>query len=241
MRGGSWIPRESGGRRRQVTVQLRNTFIAHARGGDDATKGVAELGGDADFEEVFIDSTIVRAHQHAAGAKHGDQGIGRGRGGWTAKTHALVDELGIPARFRLTGGRAEDSPEALPLLDEPKPARLAADKAYDSNAILQHLQSAGILAVIPSLANRLEQRTLGEHLYASRNIINASSAASSNSSALPRATTSSPNASHRSSRSPPHSFGSAGCQQALVPEANVATTEYNGVATKLVLPSEGGL
>ena len=28
----------------------------------------AELAKDADFEEVFIDSTIVRAHQHAAGA-----------------------------------------------------------------------------------------------------------------------------------------------------------------------------
>ena len=28
----------------------------------------AELAQDADFEEVFLDSTIVRAHQHAAGA-----------------------------------------------------------------------------------------------------------------------------------------------------------------------------
>jgi transposase len=28
----------------------------------------AQLTQDADFEEVFIDSTIVRAHQHAAGA-----------------------------------------------------------------------------------------------------------------------------------------------------------------------------
>jgi hypothetical protein len=28
----------------------------------------AKLAGDADLEEVFIDSTIVRAHQHAAGA-----------------------------------------------------------------------------------------------------------------------------------------------------------------------------
>ena len=27
-----------------------------------------QLARDADFEEVFIDSTIVRAHQHAAGA-----------------------------------------------------------------------------------------------------------------------------------------------------------------------------
>lgn len=29
---------------------------------------LAQLAQDADFEEVFIDSTIVRAHQHAAGA-----------------------------------------------------------------------------------------------------------------------------------------------------------------------------
>ena len=29
---------------------------------------LAELAQEADFEEVFIDSTIVRAHQHAAGA-----------------------------------------------------------------------------------------------------------------------------------------------------------------------------
>ena len=38
-----------------------------------ADKGVwqalfAKLCADADFEEVFLDSTIVRAHQHAAGA-----------------------------------------------------------------------------------------------------------------------------------------------------------------------------
>ena len=29
----------------------------------------AELAKDGDFEEVFLDSTIVRAHQHAAGAQ----------------------------------------------------------------------------------------------------------------------------------------------------------------------------
>ena len=75
------------------------------------------------------------------------------------------------ARFRLTGGQAGDSPEALPLLDDLKPASLAADKAYDSNAILQHLESAAIQAVIPSRANRLEQRPLDEHLYASRNLV----------------------------------------------------------------------
>ncbi len=103
--------------------------------------------------------------------KKGDQAIGRSRGGLSTKIHALVDGLGMLARFRLTCGQAGDSPEALPLLDELIPASLAADKAYDSNAILQHLESAGIQAIIPSRATRLEQRPLDEHLYASRNLV----------------------------------------------------------------------
>jgi transposase len=131
-----------------------------------------QLAGDADLEEVFIDSTIVHAHQHAAGAakKKGEQAIGRSRG-LSTKIHALVDGLGMLARFHLTGGQAGDSPEALPFLGELKPASLAADKAYDTNAIVQHLESAGIQAVIPSRANRVEQRPLDEHLYASRNLV----------------------------------------------------------------------
>jgi transposase len=36
----------------------------------------AELAKDTDFEEVFLDSTVVRAHQHAAGAQE-KQAIGR--------------------------------------------------------------------------------------------------------------------------------------------------------------------
>ena len=71
----------------------------------------------------------------------------------------------------MTGGQAGDSPETLPLLGELKPVSLAADKAYDSNAILQHLESAGIQPLIPNRTNRLEQRPLDEHLYASRNLV----------------------------------------------------------------------
>ena len=77
--------------------------------------GFAELAGDADFEEAFIDSTIVHAHQHAAGAaKNSDQAIGRSRGGPSTKIHPLVDALGMLARFHLTGVQAGDSLEALP-------------------------------------------------------------------------------------------------------------------------------
>ena len=49
---------------------------------------------------AMIDSTIVRAHQHSAGAKKSrgeDQAIGRSRGGLSTKIHALVDDaLGNP-------------------------------------------------------------------------------------------------------------------------------------------------
>jgi transposase len=46
---------------------------------------------DADNEYAMIDATIVRAHQHSAGAqkKDGeDQAIGRSKGGLSTKIHA---------------------------------------------------------------------------------------------------------------------------------------------------------
>lgn len=70
---------------------------------------------DPDFEYLIGDSTIVRAHQPAAGAKKGsgdraasdpapDQALGRSRGGLTTKIHLAVRGLGCPVRFILTAG-----------------------------------------------------------------------------------------------------------------------------------------
>jgi hypothetical protein len=50
---------------------------------------------------VIVDATIVRAHQHSAGAK-GAQAIGRSRGGFSTKLHLAVDALGNPLRVLLT-------------------------------------------------------------------------------------------------------------------------------------------
>jgi hypothetical protein len=47
-----------------------------------------------------MDSTINRAHQHAAGAKHGEEAaIGRSRGGLSTKVHMLADGQGNPLHF----------------------------------------------------------------------------------------------------------------------------------------------
>jgi hypothetical protein len=57
----------------------------------------------------------------------------------------------------LTFRKKADRPETVPKLcavGQAETRQSAADKAYDTNAIPQHLESAGIKAVIPSRANR---------------------------------------------------------------------------------------
>ena len=83
----------------------------------------------------------------------------------------LVEGLGSLARFCLTGGEAGDSPQALPLLQTVNPGSVSADKAYDSDAIIDYLNAENIEAVIPSRRNRLVQRPLDKHRYKSRNLV----------------------------------------------------------------------
>jgi transposase len=82
-----------------------------------------------------------------------------------------VEGLGTLARFCLTGGEAGDSPQALPLLGDLQPVSLSADKAYDTDTILQHLADKRIVAVIPPRSHRLLQRPFDHHQYRNRNLI----------------------------------------------------------------------
>ena len=63
----------------------------------------------------MIDSTIVRAHQHSAGAK---KRSGRSRGGLSTKIHATVDALGNPTGLHLVGGQVCDLDGADALLPD---------------------------------------------------------------------------------------------------------------------------
>ena len=68
-----WMAR-SGARWRELPEDLGPWNIVYRRFARWQKRGVwqrvfTELAGDADFEEVFIDSTIIRVHQHAAGAQ----------------------------------------------------------------------------------------------------------------------------------------------------------------------------
>ena len=66
----------------------------------------------------LIDSSIVRAHQHAAVEKKGgpDHAIGRSRGGLSTKIHAVVDQDGLPVGVLISPGQASDKTIAPALL-----------------------------------------------------------------------------------------------------------------------------
>ena len=59
---------------------------------------------------VSIDSTHIKAHRSAAGAKGGAfvQAIGNSRGGRTTQIHAVADAQGRPRLILLTPGNASD-------------------------------------------------------------------------------------------------------------------------------------
>ena len=132
------------------------------------------LAADADNEYAMIDSTIVRAHQHSAGAlkKAEDQALGRSRGGLSTKIHALVDALGNPLRFLLTPGQAHDLAAADALLPQMTANLLIADRAFDADRrVLDRLAAAGKSAVIPPRPNRVTPREFDRELYKERHLI----------------------------------------------------------------------
>src|SRR5918998_328749 len=69
--------------------------------------------GEIDWNIHFVDATIVRAHQHAAGARRDGgtseeaqarEALGRSQGGFTTKGHLRAEGNGRPITAVLTGG-----------------------------------------------------------------------------------------------------------------------------------------
>lgn len=132
------------------------------------------------FEEqqhcyLLIDSTIIKAHPHAAGgSKWGQafQALGRSRGGFSTKLHALVTEHGRLVRYLLTGGEVNDITQAKELVSKDVDGRgVVGDRAYDSNGFASHLEELELEVVIPSRANRVVPRSIDTEVYRRRNVI----------------------------------------------------------------------
>ena len=68
--------------------------------------------------------------------KHGEQSLGRSRGGHSTKIHLATDALGNAIRFVLTGGQRNDITQAEILIENLFPDYVIADKGYDSNEFI---------------------------------------------------------------------------------------------------------
>ena len=73
----------------------------------------------------------------------------------STKIHTMVDALGNPVGFFLTGGEAHDLVGADHLLPEMQADTLIADKAFDADKrVIEPLAAAGKTAVIPPTARQ---------------------------------------------------------------------------------------
>ncbi|MFJ2061197.1 transposase [Streptomyces sp. NPDC087908] len=136
--------------------------------------------------EVNVDSTICRAHQHAAGARRDgqaqkeppggtrtepeDHGLGRSRGGFTTKIHLACEQGQRPLSLLVTAGQRGDSPQFTAVLKgirvprtgpgrpRVRPLRVRGDKAYFSRANRAYLRKRGIRCTIPEPTDQVANR-----------------------------------------------------------------------------------
>jgi transposase len=133
-----------------------------------------KLRGEIDAEWVFADGSYVRAHQHASGARRGEEkAIGRSCGGLTTKIHICADAHGNPIDFKITGGEVHDAKVAKQLIDMlEKTEYFIADKGYDSDVIRGDARIAGIKPVIPRRSNSDKLNPdFDAHLYKMRHLV----------------------------------------------------------------------
>ena len=125
--------------------------------------------------EVMPDATAVRAHMCAAGgSKRGDQQelcLGRSRGGFSSKIHLLVDALGLPLPFILTGGECYNMTHTDSLLAPFPFDAVIAGKGYDSDYLREWLLAQQEELVISSRPYRKQPRHCDRIRYKERNIV----------------------------------------------------------------------
>ena len=146
----------------------------------------ADTTGGLDWSVHFVDGTVVRAHQHAAGARKRDggaakQALGWSRGGFSTKLHLRAERGGKPLALLLTAGERHEQSMFEPLMEggtvkrwgrgraKQRPTCVVGDKGYSSRKVRSYLRRRGVRAVIPRKRNEQPQRQFDRALYRERN------------------------------------------------------------------------
>lgn len=129
---------------------------------------------EIDTEWIFTDGSYMRAHQHASGARRGEErAIGRCCGGLASKIHMSADAHGNPLDFEITGGEVHDSQVAQQLIERIEEGNYwIADKGYDSDEIRECVRKKGMKPIIPRRSNSCKNNSeFDSHLYKIRHLV----------------------------------------------------------------------
>jgi transposase len=77
----------------------------------------------------------------------------------------------MPVRVVITAGPVADCTQAEELIKGIEAQCLLADKGYDTNAIVDKAQEAGMQVIIPPRTNRKQLRDYDEYLYKLRHLV----------------------------------------------------------------------
>ena len=130
-----------------------------------------------DETTLMLDSTTVKVHQHASGAKKGiprrnrsEQGWFNNESpcgnGWAWESNDICIAQALPEPFDLNG------------------KFILADKGYDSDKFVWWLEKRGGIVVIPSRINAKQPRKTDWHTYKERHLVKISSSSSKTTAVL---------------------------------------------------------
>jgi transposase len=143
----------------------------------------ADADGTLDWTTHFVDSTVIRAHQHAAGAKGGapaTEALGRSQGGFSTKLNVRAEGQGRPVALVLQPGQRHERQAFEPLLERGavrrprcgrprrRPGRVVGDKAYSNRRIRRWLRRRGIRVPIPRKRDERRRGPFSKALYTLR-------------------------------------------------------------------------
>src|SRR3954449_10143525 len=165
-------------------VQAVSTSTANKKAAD------AQQRGEIDWDLHFVDATIVRAHQHAGGARRDGatpeeaqarEALGRSQGGFSTKLHLRAEGNGRPITVVLTGGERNEQIALEAVLDQGavrhpgrgrprlRPRAAACDKGYSSPTARARLRRRHIRPAIPTRKDQPRQRNFDRAAYRFRN------------------------------------------------------------------------
>jgi transposase len=134
-----------------------------------------ELAKNSDYDWVFADGSIVKAHQHSSGAATQDsECIGKSRGGNSTKIHLVVDSGGLPIYFELSEGQRNDIARAESLVEHLKEVNIfIADKGYDSEALRAYIDAKSGETIIPkrNYGQDIDKESVDWCLYKYRHLV----------------------------------------------------------------------